>query len=103
MTDHTANTDLSICPGCGGPADNGHDRCVPPTAYYCTKCNDSYLLDDVIESLIADPVLRAEYERAREELTSLGEGRLDAIVDQVFVAQCGSSVVHETGVEARAE
>jgi len=31
--------DLSKCPACGGPADNGHDRCVPPAAYLCTKCD----------------------------------------------------------------
>lgn len=30
--------DLSACLKCGGPADNGHDRCIPPAAYYCTKC-----------------------------------------------------------------
>ncbi len=29
---------LSTCPGCGGVADNGHDRCVPPSPYYCSKC-----------------------------------------------------------------
>lgn len=31
--------DLSKCPNCGGPADNGHDRCIPPTPYFCGKCN----------------------------------------------------------------
>jgi hypothetical protein len=30
--------DLSTCPGCGGEADNGHDREIPPTPYYCPKC-----------------------------------------------------------------
>jgi len=30
--------DLSRCPKCGGPADNGHDRCLPPNPYFCTKC-----------------------------------------------------------------
>lgn len=30
--------DLDKCPGCGGPADNGFDRCIPPSPYYCTKC-----------------------------------------------------------------
>ena len=33
--------DLSKCPNCGGPADNGHDRCVPPNVYCCTKCTKS--------------------------------------------------------------
>ncbi len=32
--------DLSKCPNCGGPADNGHDRCLPPNPYYCTKCEN---------------------------------------------------------------
>ena len=30
--------DINKCPGCGGEADNGHDREVPPNPYYCTKC-----------------------------------------------------------------
>ena len=29
---------LDVCPGCGGPADNGHDRCSPPSPYYCKAC-----------------------------------------------------------------
>ena len=29
---------LSRCPNCGGPADNGHDRSIPPNPYFCTKC-----------------------------------------------------------------
>jgi hypothetical protein len=33
--------DLSKCPKCGGEADNGHDRCVPPSAYYCKKCSNN--------------------------------------------------------------
>lgn len=27
------------CPGCNGIPDNGFDRCVPPSPYYCTKCS----------------------------------------------------------------
>ena len=34
MTDE----DLSKCPQCGGDADNGIDRCIPPSAYMCKKC-----------------------------------------------------------------
>lgn len=37
-TDSHAESDLTKCPNCGGPADNGHDRCVPPNPYWCTKC-----------------------------------------------------------------
>lgn len=34
-----AAPDLNACPNCGGPADNGHDRCYPPSPYWCTKCS----------------------------------------------------------------
>lgn len=37
--DDTAD-DLSNCPQCGGEADNGHDRCCPPTAYLCSRCSE---------------------------------------------------------------
>lgn len=30
---------LDHCPGCGGVADQGHDRCVPPSPYHCSKCD----------------------------------------------------------------
>jgi hypothetical protein len=29
---------LFTCPRCGRFADNGHDRCLPPNPYICTKC-----------------------------------------------------------------
>lgn len=35
------NPDLSKCPKCGGPADNGHSRDLPPSPYLCTKCSGS--------------------------------------------------------------
>lgn len=31
-------TNINTCPQCGGNADNGFDRCDPPTPYVCTKC-----------------------------------------------------------------
>lgn len=30
--------DISRCPQCGGIADNGHDRSIPPSPYFCRKC-----------------------------------------------------------------
>ena len=30
--------ELDVCPNCGGDADNGFSRDVPPAPYYCTKC-----------------------------------------------------------------
>lgn len=35
-----AESDLFTCPGCGGPADNGIDRSLPPNVYYCTSCQE---------------------------------------------------------------
>ena len=35
-----AGQDLDTCPGCGGVADNGHDREFPPNPYYCTRCTE---------------------------------------------------------------
>lgn len=37
--------DLDHCPNCGGPADNGHDRSVPPSPYFCTKCSEAFTGD----------------------------------------------------------
>lgn len=31
-------TDLFHCPQCGGPADNGFSREIPPAPYFCTEC-----------------------------------------------------------------
>lgn len=42
---------LDKCPGCGGPADNGHDRWVPPSPYYCTECTEKDRLGEEIKSL----------------------------------------------------
>ena len=33
-----AEPDISRCPKCNGPADNGFDRSIPPSPYFCTKC-----------------------------------------------------------------
>ena len=38
VTGEPGEVDLTICPACGGPADNGHDREVPPNPYYCDAC-----------------------------------------------------------------
>ena len=39
------DNDLNKCPKCGGPSDNGHDRCVPPSAYECKNCCDEEFLE----------------------------------------------------------
>ncbi len=30
---------LDYCPNCGGEADNGHSRDVPPVPYFCKACS----------------------------------------------------------------
>lgn len=35
--------DITKCPQCGGEADNGNDREVPPNPYLCTKCEEKLL------------------------------------------------------------
>lgn len=40
-------TDLNKCPKCGGPADNGHDRCVPPNPYECSCCKRDERLEEL--------------------------------------------------------
>ncbi len=30
---------LSVCPSCGGDADNGQSRDYPPVPYYCKRCD----------------------------------------------------------------
>lgn len=38
LAQEQAGPDLSRCPQCNGPADNGHDRSIPPSPYLCTQC-----------------------------------------------------------------
>ncbi len=39
VTTEPPEDDITKCPKCGGPADQGFDRCVPPSPYYCSKCD----------------------------------------------------------------
>jgi len=45
VDDTDLKRDLSTCPNCGGPADNGHDREFPPNPYLCTKCENMSVED----------------------------------------------------------
>ena len=40
LEEMSVKPDCSKCPKCGGPADNGNDRCVPPNPYCCSKCTE---------------------------------------------------------------
>ena len=39
MTTEPPEDNITVCPKCGGPADQGFDRCIPPSPYYCSKCD----------------------------------------------------------------
>ncbi len=56
----TTKPDVSICPSCGGPADNGHDRCCPPNPYTCKTCT----LQDQERTALAYDAFMAGYEWA---------------------------------------
>lgn len=64
-----AEQDLDTCPGCGGVADNGHDREFPPNPYYCTKCS---------EQAEQEPLM--DYER----INALREGEQNGAEDAYF-------------------
>lgn len=36
---HRPELDITKCPSCGGPADQGFSREDPPSPYYCSKCD----------------------------------------------------------------
>ena len=62
--------DLSRCPKCNGPSDNGHDREVPPNPYYCTKCMAEPTTEDssAVEPGQEPVADRAAFERHAERL-----------------------------------
>lgn len=51
--------DLDVCPKCGGPADNGNDRCVPPAPYICSRCTTESERD-YYKRLYEDAIVRTE-------------------------------------------
>lgn len=59
--------DINKCPGCGGEADNGHDREVPPNPYYCTKCEAAPSQEPVITSEDACEDEYIKWHNARRE------------------------------------
>ena len=50
--------DLDTCPKCGGVADNGFSRDIPPAPYYCRAC----MKDEELEALREN--IRQQKERA---------------------------------------
>lgn len=79
------NPDLSKCPKCGGEADNGFDRCIPPSPYVCSVCetmdrlmilaDDANDMDDWEVNFIDD------MEKRRIAKKSFTQNQLDKIVE----------------------
>ena len=67
--------DLSKCPNCGGPADNGNDRCVPPNVYNCTKCTEA-VEDDKYPVFKTHEVIDIDTGKIICTLPIIGEGKL---------------------------
>lgn len=44
---------LETCPKCGGIADNGHDRELPPNPYLCSKCEQPAVSESDLISIIS--------------------------------------------------
>lgn len=44
--DKSQDPDINKCPKCGGYADNGFDRSLPPEPYYCSKCEKEWKNND---------------------------------------------------------
>ncbi len=40
LCDEPEEEDINVCPNCGGPADNGFSREIPPSPYFCSKCTE---------------------------------------------------------------
>jgi len=54
------------CPKCGGVADNGHDRELPPNPYYCSKCSSNEEREPMTENWV---VYTKNGKRYEEKLT----------------------------------
>jgi hypothetical protein len=59
-------SNLDECPICKGPADNGHDRELPPNPYLCTKCENNPLVGRVMELEYKNQMLMEILERAAD-------------------------------------
>ena len=44
QAEREGDPDIDVCPNCGGYADNGFSREVPPSPYLCAKCEPEPIL-----------------------------------------------------------
>ncbi len=73
--DMGTDPDITKCPGCGGDADNGYDRCLPPNPYYCMKCTEAFQNTLAKQSGITQPTTPGVIERlvaARDKAAARG-------------------------------
>lgn len=54
---------LETCPKCGGIADNGHDRELPPNPYLCSKCEQPAVSEGELAENCAERLWMRDYPR----------------------------------------
>ncbi|WP_205042161.1 DUF1778 domain-containing protein [Rhodoligotrophos defluvii] len=84
--------DLTKCPNCGGEADNGFDRGLPPSPYYCSKCEaaerrkDDAAYDDLVEILDNPPPPNEALRRLMSEPSPWPDAGREAVIEAALDA-----------------
>ena len=79
--------DLSRCPQCNGPADNGFDRSIPPSPYLCTKCMAEPVTEDMKSAVRWAPSSAYWSQRLRELFGPDAREGIDALERRLAEAQ----------------
>ena len=79
--------DLSRCPQCNGPADNGFDRSIPPSPYLCTKCMAEPVTEDMKSAVRWAPSSAYWSQRLREFFGPDAREGIDALERRLAKAQ----------------
>jgi hypothetical protein len=85
---------LNKCPKCGGPADNGHDRCLPPNIYYCTECEKKVRKNNKV-------CFRGQCSKNKEKRldtfrTAVGKSSITTEVEEDFlIGVCGNNLKND--------
>jgi hypothetical protein len=69
------------CPNCGGVADNGFDRCMPPSPYFCTKCQHKGEKFMTIDECIAVLTAHNKWRRGSDEMPQDSPATLGLAID----------------------
>ena len=91
--------DLSRCPQCNGPADNGFDRSIPPSPYLCTKCMAEPVTEDMKSAVRWAPSSAYWSQRLRELFGPDAREGIDALERRLAEAQQAEPVEPVAKVE----